>query len=61
VRIFDDEDISHVHGDIDPVRDIEVINLELVLADMDSATKRLERVERDAKSADKDAMPSAMC
>lgn len=53
VRLFDDEDIHHVHGDVDPLRDIEVINLELVLADEQSASKRLERVERDAKGNDK--------
>jgi len=50
VRMFDDEDIHHVHGETDPLHDIEVIDLELVLADMQSAEKRLERVERDAKS-----------
>lgn len=54
VRMFDDEDIHHVHGEADPARDIEVIDLELTLADMQSAEKRLERVERDAKSGDKE-------
>ena len=54
VRMFDDEDVHHVDGGVDPVHDIEVIDLELVLADLESATKRLERVERDAKSGDKD-------
>ena len=54
VRLFDDEDIHHVHGEVDPLRDIEVINLELVLADQESAQKRLDRVERDAKGGDKD-------
>lgn len=54
VRLFDDEDIQHVHGDTDPARDIDVINLELVLADLQSAEKRLDRVTRDAKSGDKD-------
>lgn len=54
VRLFDDEDIHHVHGDVDPLRDIEVINLELVLADQQTAEKRLERLERDAKGGDKD-------
>jgi GTP-binding protein YchF len=53
VRLFDDEDIHHVHGEVDPLRDIEVINLELVLADEQSASKRLERVERDSKGGDK--------
>ncbi len=54
VRLFDDEDIQHVHGETDPARDIDVINLELVLADMQSAEKRLERTERDAKGGDKE-------
>ena len=47
VRMFDDEDVHHVDGGVDPVHDIEVIDLELVLADLESATKRLERVERE--------------
>jgi GTP-binding protein YchF len=54
VRLFDDEDVHHVHGEVDPLRDIEVINLELVLADQQTAEKRLDRVERDAKGGDKD-------
>ncbi|MFZ2887250.1 MAG: redox-regulated ATPase YchF, partial [Minisyncoccia bacterium] len=53
VRLFDDEDIHHVHGDVDPLRDIDVINLELILADEQSASKRLERLERDSKGGDK--------
>src|SRR3990167_6394283 len=44
VRVFDDDDIHHVHGTVDPMHDIEVINLELVLADLESAQKRLDRV-----------------
>ncbi|MEN9413388.1 MAG: hypothetical protein RLZZ342_475 [Candidatus Parcubacteria bacterium] len=54
VRMFDDEDIHHVHGEADPARDIDIIDLELILADMQSAQKRLERAERDSKSGDKD-------
>ena len=54
VRMFDDEDVQHVHGETDPLRDIEVIDLELVLADMQTAGKRLERVERDAKGGEKE-------
>lgn len=53
VRLFEDDDIHHVHGEVDPLRDIEVINLELVLADEQTASKRLERVERDARGGDK--------
>src|SRR3989338_4050330 len=53
VRVFDDDDVHHVHGTVDPMHDIEVINLELVLADEQGASKRLERAERDAKGNDK--------
>ncbi|PCI29828.1 redox-regulated ATPase YchF [Candidatus Wolfebacteria bacterium] len=55
VRIFSDEDIIHVDGSIDPMRDIGVINLELVLADLQTTTKRRGTVEKDAKRGDKDA------
>ena len=53
VRMFDDEDVHHVQGETDPLRDIETIDLELVLADMQSVEKRLERAERDSKGGDK--------
>lgn len=53
VRLFDDDDIHHVHGEVDPLHDIEIINLELVLADQETARKRLERLERDGKGGDK--------
>lgn len=56
VRMFDDEDVHHVEGEVDPLHDIEIIDMELVLADMQSAQKRLERVERDAKGGDKDVI-----
>jgi GTP-binding protein YchF len=56
VRLFDDEDIHHVAGQIDPVHDIEVIDLELVLADLQAAEKRLDRVERDSRGGDKDLL-----
>ncbi len=56
VRIFDDSDITHVGGTVDPVKDIEVINLELVLADMQSVSKRLQSVERDSKRGVKEAV-----
>jgi GTP-binding protein YchF len=55
VRIFDDNNILHVHGEIDPVKDIEVINLELVLADTETVSKRLGNLERDAKRGVKEA------
>lgn len=54
VRVFDDEDVHHVSGDVDPRRDIETIDLELVLADLQSAQKRLERAERDSRGGDKE-------
>ncbi len=56
VRIFEDEDIHHVSGRIDPLGDIEVINLELVLADAETVDKRLQNVERDAKRGVKEAL-----
>lgn len=56
VRIFDDADITHVEGGIDPVRDIEIINLELILADMQTVSKRLESLVRDVKRGDKEAV-----
>ncbi len=56
VRCFEDEDVHHVSGTVDPVRDIEVINTELMLADLESVTKKRERVSRDAKRGDKTAI-----
>jgi GTP-binding protein YchF len=53
VRCFEDEDVHHVAGGIDPVRDIEVINTELMLADLDSVKKRRERVAKEVKRGDK--------
>src|SRR5919112_1432939 len=55
VRCFDDPDVHHVSGSVDPVRDIEVINTELILADLESVRKRRERVGKDAKRGDKTA------
>ncbi|HLR11832.1 MAG TPA: redox-regulated ATPase YchF [Sporosarcina sp.] len=56
VRCFADENITHVSGKVDPIHDIEVINLELILADMESVDRRLERVSKMAKQKDKEAM-----
>ena len=56
VRIFEDSEIHHVSGGVDPLGDIEVINLELVFADTETVEKRLSNVERDAKKGDKDAI-----
>lgn len=54
VRCFDDENIVHVEGSIGPKRDVEVIETELLLADLSSVEKRIERVSRAAKSGDKE-------
>ena len=56
VRCFADENITHVAGKVNPINDIEVINLELILADMESVDKRLERVSKMVKQRDKDAI-----
>ena len=55
VRCFDDPDIAHVLGEVDPVRDRDIINTELALADLQKLEKRLEKVEKTARSGDKDA------
>ena len=56
VRCFDNEDILHNMGTVDPVRDIEVINTELLLADVQSVEQQVERWGKKAKSADKEAV-----
>jgi len=56
VRVFDDEDITHVHGAVDPVHDIDIINLELVLADTQTVSKRLNSVEKDVRVGNKEAV-----
>ncbi len=56
VRCFDDDDVLHVSGSVDPVRDIEVINTELMLADLETVSKKRERVAKDAKRGDKAAI-----
>jgi len=55
VRCFEDEDVHHVDGSVDPVRDIEVINTELILADAASVAKRKERAIKTARGGDKQA------
>ncbi|MEJ6347768.1 redox-regulated ATPase YchF [Holzapfeliella sp. He02] len=56
VRAFDDDNITSVTGKVDPIEDIETINLELSLSDLDSVTKRLGKVEKVARTKDKDAL-----
>ena len=56
VRIFEDDNIIHVDGKINPVKDIEVINLELILADLQTVTKRLSNLTREVKTGKKEAI-----
>jgi len=56
VRVFKDDDIIHVHGKIDPLGDIEVINIELILADTETVTKRLQNLQKDVKAGKKEAV-----
>jgi len=55
VRCFDNDDVIHVEGKIDPINDIEVIDTELALSDLESVDKAVDKVGRVAKSGDKDA------
>jgi ribosome-binding ATPase len=59
VRCFEDSDIHHVSGTVDPLRDIDVINTELVLADLTTVQKRLERCGKKARSGEKEAKAEA--
>ena len=52
VRCFDDQNITHVDGSVDPVRDAEIINLELIFADLESVSKRLMKTEKLLKTSD---------
>lgn len=56
VRIFKNNTIIHVHDKIDPQNDIEVIDTELILADLDTVTKRIDKLSRDAKRGDKESI-----
>lgn len=56
VRCFEDGNITHVSGSVNPIDDIETINLELIFADLETVDKRIARVAKLAKSKDKDAM-----
>lgn len=55
LRCFDDQDIVHVHGKIDPIHDAEIVETELMLSDLESVQKRLITCEKKAKSGDKQA------
>jgi ribosome-binding ATPase len=56
LRCFEDDDISHVEGGVDPIRDLEIIEMELILADLESLEKRLPALEKKAKINDKQAI-----
>lgn len=56
VRIFEDDNIIHVDGKINPIKDIEVINLELILADLQTVTKRLANLNKEVKAGKKEAI-----
>ncbi|MDE3098089.1 MAG: redox-regulated ATPase YchF [Verrucomicrobiota bacterium] len=56
VRCFDDPDIHHVTGSVEPVRDIEIINTELVIADLENVNKRRAKIAKDVKRGDKTAV-----
>lgn len=55
VRCFADENVTHVHGGVDPLRDIEVINIELILADMETVERRYDRTAKSARAGIKEA------
>ncbi|MCC5816399.1 MAG: redox-regulated ATPase YchF, partial [Leptospira sp.] len=56
VRAFEDENITHVHNKVDPVEDAEVVNYELILADLDSLEKQQLRIAKSAKTGNKEAI-----
>lgn len=56
VRCFDDENVVHVEGDVNPTRDVHIIEDELILKDLESVEKRLDTLEREAKSGDKEVL-----
>jgi len=59
LRCFEDADVTHVSGTVDPVRDAEIVETELMLADLDSLEKRLPNLEKRAKGGDKEAAAEA--
>src|SRR6185295_3519729 len=59
LRCFEDGDVTHVSGGVDPVRDAEIVETELMLADLDSLEKRLPNLEKRAKGGDKEAATEA--
>lgn len=55
LRCFDDPALPHIEGSVDPIRDIEIVDLELCIADLESVTRKIQRQEKVAKSGDKQA------
>ena len=55
LRCFDDPNLAHIDGSVDPVRDIETIDLELQIKDLESVEKKIQRLEKISKTGDKDA------
>ncbi|MDR2905768.1 MAG: redox-regulated ATPase YchF [Helicobacteraceae bacterium] len=60
-RCFDDENITHVDGAVDPIRDIETIETELILADIQSLTKRIDAIAKKSRGGDKEAKAQLEC
>ena len=56
VRVFNDDDIIHTLGSVEPKRDIEIINTELILADISTITKHIEKIQKDIRKGDKEAI-----
>jgi GTP-binding protein YchF len=56
VRVFEDKNITHVHNKIDPAQDIEIINTELILADLETVNKRIAKLEKEARGQDKESI-----
>ncbi len=56
IRCFEDPDVVHVHGSVDPMRDSEIVHTELALADLETMERRLEKVEKAVKGGDKEAL-----
>lgn len=58
VRCFDEENITHIEGEVDPLRDVEIINTELILADIEQLSKKIEKLTKEAKANQKGAKES---
>lgn len=56
VRVFEDKDVVHVHGEVNPLSDIDVINFELILADQETITKRIGNLQKEVKAGKKEAI-----